>query len=174
MSSNQNDNKIRRKQIELSLELGSDLLGSTSYGTLNISNISNTDEVEQAFDKVVLSIDDEFINRTYPTSLDKNIIALTTTASGDLACTQSISYTPVGGTFVEVSVNGIQVSVENTGLTISNITKSCFFANPSTPTISKLILNIQAGDSLYWMGANAGYELDSFDKIDLNYVRNIV
>lgn len=174
MASNANNNKIRRKQIELNLELGSDLLGSTAYGTLNTPNILNTDEIEQAFNKVVTTIDDLYLNRTYPTKLDKNIPALITTSDGDLACTQSISFAPTGGSFIEVSINGVQVSLENTGLTIFNVTSACYFANPLFPTTSKLISNIQLGDNLYWMGSNAGYQLDIGDRIDFNYVSYLI
>ena len=35
--------------------------------------------------------------------------------------------------------------------------------------VGKLIKNIEAGDILYWNGANAGYELDPLDDIDFEY-----
>ena len=36
-------------------------------------------------------------------------------------------------------------------------------------TTAKTVANIAAGDTLYWMGSIAGYELETDDDIDIDY-----
>ena len=75
----------------------------------------------------------------------------------------TIEYTPFADSNVEVKINGIGVNLGN-----GVLTKDCYFSNDGGIT-PKLIKNIEAGDILYWNGANAGYELDPLDDIDFEY-----
>jgi len=96
---------------------------------------------------------------------DKGITANATTSDEDAAMAGGISITPVANGMVLVFVNGLGVEVGD-GVK----TKECYFADPATPSVPRAIANIQAGDSLRWMGSVATYELAPTDKIDLVYV----
>jgi len=62
------------------------------------------------------------------------------------------------------------IVIDGTGVNLGNgvLTKDCYFSNDGGIT-PKLIKDIEAGDILYWNGANAGYELDPLDDIDFEY-----
>lgn len=112
---------------------------------------------------------------TYPTRANKNMSANVTSSDGDLATNTPITFTPTGGSFVEVNINGVQVSLEDSATQGSAVSAACYFsdnggASHSVRTVRR-IDEIQTGDLLYWVGSNAGYELDIDDSISLNYVQ---
>lgn len=94
---------------------------------------------------------------------DKDLAAKVTAADGDKATDAVISNTPVDHGYVMVSVNGLEVVVGD-GVK----TKDCYFSNDDGAT-ARAIENIQAGDTLHWVGSVAKYQLDTVDRIDLNY-----
>lgn len=112
---------------------------------------------------------------TYPTRANKNMSANSTSSDGDLATNTPITFTPTGGSFVEVNINGVQVSLEDSATQGSLVSAACYFSNNGTASHSirvvRRIDEIQTGDSLYWVGSNAQYELDAQDIISLNYVQ---
>jgi len=62
-----------------------------------------------------------------------------------------------------VSVNGVIVDV---GDGAKN--QDCYFSGDGGAT-ARAIENIAAGDTIHWMGSIAGYQLDTTDRISLNY-----
>lgn len=75
-----------------------------------------------------------------------------------------ISTTPVDDGYVEVKVNGVAYTLGD-GVK----TKDCYFSDDAGST-AKAISGIAAGDSLYWNGVIAGFNLSASDRIDLVYV----
>ena len=102
---------------------------------------------------------------------DKFLVSETTTIDGDIATLSTLSETPVNGCYIEVKINGVEYEV---GDGVS--TKSCYFADPATPTLARGFIStdpngqVQAGDSLYWNGSVAGFELVSGQRVSLNYI----
>jgi len=102
---------------------------------------------------------------------DKGWVALSTSADGDPSSLNTLTNTPVDVSYVEVKVNGVEYEVGD-GVN----TKSCFFADPATPTLprgfSSAHVNgqVQSGDKLYWNGTAAGFELIAGWRISLNYM----
>lgn len=102
---------------------------------------------------------------------DKFLTSETTVVDGDIATLSTISETPVNGCYVEVKINGVEYEV---GDGVS--TKACYFADPLTPTIPRGFLStnpngqVQVGDSLYWNGSVAGFELIAGQRVSLNYI----
>ena len=47
-------------------------------------------------------------------------------------------------------------------------TFDCYFSNDGGTT-ARLVVDIEAGDILYWNGSIAGYQLDATDDIDISY-----
>ena len=93
---------------------------------------------------------------------DTNQSPLTTSADGDsTGCT--ITYTPFSDSAVSVEVNGIEANVGDGAKD-----EACYFSADGGTT-AKAIADIAAGDTLYWMGSIAGFELDPTDDIDINY-----
>jgi len=74
-----------------------------------------------------------------------------------------ISVTPDGGR-VSVFVNGVQYMV-GSGVK----TEDCYFSNDAGST-ARTFANIVATDSLYWNGVVAGFDLETTDILDMNYV----
>lgn len=111
---------------------------------------------------------------TYPTIANKNMPCNITTVDGDEAISFPITYTPSEGSYVEILLNGVQVKIENSATIGSAVTSPCYFSNDGGTTHSlrtvRNIKDIKAGDKLYWMKSNAGYDLDSSDRMDWNYV----
>jgi hypothetical protein len=102
---------------------------------------------------------------------DKGWVGLLTVSDGDPASASTITNTPGDGSYVEAKINGVEYEVGD-----GVITKSCFFADPATPTVprgfSTAHLNgqIQAGDKLYWNGSIAGVEILAGWRVSLNYL----
>lgn len=99
----------------------------------------------------------------YETTDNKNMTASVTTADNQSACATAIFSTPAGDGYVQVMVNGIQ-QVLGDGIK----TRDCYFSSDGGTT-ARTIANITAGDTLYWNGSVAGYQLATTDFIDFNY-----
>ena len=99
----------------------------------------------------------------YPTSSNKWMTASVTSADFQVACATTIAATPTGHGYVDVSVNGVGVNLGD-GVR----TRDCYFSADSGTT-AKTIATIASGDTLYWVGSVAGYQLAATDKIDFDY-----
>lgn len=112
--------------------------------------------------------------QTYPTVDDKNMPCSVTVLDGDEAISTPISHTPSEGSYVEFLLNGLQIKIEDSATVGSSVTSPCYFSNDGGVTHSlrvvKRIKDIKMGDKMYWVGSNAGYELDGLDRGDWNYV----
>lgn len=87
---------------------------------------------------------------------------LTTSADGDSTGIQ-ITYSPFSDGAVAITVNGL-------GANIGDGAKDepCYFSSDDGVT-AKEIANISAGDTIYWNGSIAEFELDPTDEIDIIY-----
>jgi phage-related tail fiber protein len=101
--------------------------------------------------------------QAYPTASNKNMTASVTSADFQAACATTIVGTPAGDAWVGVYVNGC-LQVLGDGVK----TRDCYFSADSGAT-AKSIANITAGDTLYWVGSVAGFQLAATDIIDLTY-----
>jgi hypothetical protein len=86
--------------------------------------------------------------------------ASATSSDGDTSGV-TIAATPEG--MVQIFVNGLQ---QELGQGVK--TKDCYFSVDSGTT-AKAITAIASGDTLYWNGSIAGYQLDTNDKISMVY-----
>jgi hypothetical protein len=104
---------------------------------------------------------------TTPAAFDvksnKQMTASLTTTDFQVACATTIVSTPLQDAYVRVLVNGIGVTVGD-GVK----TKDCYFSADGGTT-AKSIANIAAGDTLYWVGSVALYQLATTDTIDFDY-----
>lgn len=98
-----------------------------------------------------------------------NMSGLVTVNDGDLACNTYILDKPVSASHVKVFINGVEVSVGG------NIYPfDCYFSQDDGLTV-KILGDEKQGDKLYWNGSIAGYQLDTIDLIDFNYlISNII
>lgn len=87
------------------------------------------------------------------------------TTNGDNQTTGlTITYTPAGDGMVNIFVNGIKYELGD-GVK----TKDCYFSNDNGAT-ARAIGAITAGDTLYWNGNIAGFNLENgVDKVDMDY-----
>jgi hypothetical protein len=94
--------------------------------------------------------------------VDLDKVPSNTSADGDTTGIQ-ITYSPFSDGAVSITVNGL-------GANIGDGTKAeaCYFSNDGGAS-AKSIANISAGDTLYWNGSIAEFELDSTDEIDIVY-----
>ena len=93
---------------------------------------------------------------------DYNQTASVTSNDGDTTGA-TITYTPFSDSAVIVKINGLQ-----TNLGDGAKDQACYFSADGGVT-AKSSIDIAAGDTLYWMGSLAGYQLDATDEIDLVY-----
>jgi collagen triple helix repeat protein len=96
-----------------------------------------------------------------PTFANKDMAASATAADFALACATVITFTPKG--YVQVFINGARQSLGD-GVR----TKSCYFSSDGGAT-AKAYSAISAGDSLYWVGTVALFELATTDRVDFDY-----
>lgn len=87
---------------------------------------------------------------------------LTTSADGDSTGIQ-ITYSPFSDGSVAITVNGLGANIGNGAKD-----EACYFSSDDGTT-AKAIANISAGDTLYWNGSIAEFELDPTDEIDIVY-----
>lgn len=100
------------------------------------------------------------------TNVDMDANTTTLGGNGELACDTTLNTAPLIGSHISVYVNGVQVSVGN-GVKTNN----CYFSSNGGIS-AKYWVNIQIGDSLYWNGEIAGYNLNSLtDKISFIYLK---
>lgn len=96
------------------------------------------------------------------TRLDKELTPNATSGDGeDTGIT--ISRTPAGDSYVKVEVNGFAYTVGD-GVK----TKECYFSRDGGTTALG-IADVQVGDTLYWNGVVAGFDLLGADQVDLYY-----
>lgn len=90
-----------------------------------------------------------------------NMTANSTTADGQLATAVTVADEPIPGSAVLVRVNGVGVDVGSG--------QACYFSPDNV--IIRSLTDVQQGDSLYWNGSVAGYELNATDySIDFVYL----
>ena len=99
-----------------------------------------------------------------PTTGNKSMTASNTAADFDLATPTNIAATPALGSYVGATVNGIEVEIGD-GVK----TKDAYFSVDGGTT-ARAFGAIVAGDSLFWVGSVAGFQLESSDRISLNYL----
>lgn len=116
----------------------------------------------------LLLIEDEVGSATVgaETSDDLNQTPNATTADGDDTGVV-ITYTPFSDSNVQILVNGLNV---NLGDGVK--TQPCYFSVDGGTT-ARAIADVEGGDSLYWNGSIAGYELDGTDEIDVIYDKTV-
>lgn len=78
----------------------------------------------------------------------------------------TIDYTPFSDSAVDILVNGLGLSEADGDRDAAPV----YFSNDGGLT-AKTIANIEAGDTLYWNGDIAGFELSTDDLIDIIYER---
>jgi hypothetical protein len=95
------------------------------------------------------------------TPFNKGMSAITTGADNSLACSTAIFATPPANAWIQVYVNGISYKVGNG----TKASVPCYFSGDGGIT-ARATGAIVTGDSLYWNGSIAGFQLDSSDRID--------
>ena len=99
-----------------------------------------------------------------PATGNKSMTASNTAADFDLATPTNIAATPALGSYVGATVNGIEVEIGD-GVK----TKDAYFSG-NGGTTARAFGAIVVGDSLFWVGSVAGFQLESSDRISLNYL----
>lgn len=94
--------------------------------------------------------------------VDLDKVPSNTSADGDTTGIQ-ITYSPFSDGAVSITVNGLGANIGN-GVKV----EACYFSNDGGAS-AKSIANISAGDTLYWNGSIAEFELDSTDELDIIY-----
>jgi hypothetical protein len=143
------------------IELGASEVGSTfkgaKYTTDNSSEWGTINNTNLFIPHVGWIVD--YVKT--PSFSDKEITATATSSDGDTSGA-SLSATPTG--YVQVMVNGVQVV---TGDAVK--TKTCYWSRDSGTTA--LALNaLASGDTLYWNGSIAGFQLTTSHIITFNYM----
>lgn len=87
---------------------------------------------------------------------NKRMPAMTTSADGQLACGIAILNTPIGG-YIGVRINGLDVPDVGDG---TKLGVSCYFSGDGGAS-ARAWEDITLGDTLWWNGSVAGYELSS-------------
>ena len=100
------------------------------------------------------------------TSDDLNQTPNVTTADGDDSGVV-ITHTPFSDSNVQILVNGVNVNLGDGAKD-----QACYFSVDGGTT-ARAITDIEGGDSLYWNGSIAGYELDGTDEIDVIYDKTV-
>jgi len=105
------------------------------------------------------------VKAAVPTTANKIVAGVVTTADGDPATAggDALAFTPGGDGYVEVTINGVGVTVGD-----GVMTAACYFSDDGGVT-AKAFGDLAAGDLLYWVGSVAGYELDTSDTIEFFY-----
>ena len=102
---------------------------------------------------------------------DKQLIPASTGTGNFKYTGLMIGQTPVGGGYVGMSVNGLEVFLANGG--DGRDTSDCYFSGDNGLT-ARAMAAIVAGDRLYWNNVNAGYPLDTGDLVDFYYMYSTV
>lgn len=88
---------------------------------------------------------------------NKRMPARDTTADQQLACGIAVLNTPIAGSYVGVRLNGVDVVDVGDG---SKVGVSCYFSGDGGAT-PRAWADITLGDTLWWNGSVAGYELSA-------------
>lgn len=78
----------------------------------------------------------------------------------------TITYTPFNDSEVKITVNGLACDLGN------GAKNEAAYFSADGGTTARAIADITAGDTLYWMGSVAGFELETDDEIDLRYEKS--
>jgi phage-related tail fiber protein len=100
----------------------------------------------------------------YPTTSNKNMTASVTTSDGNAATATTLVSTPASHSWVALFVNGVEEPIGD-----GDKTHSAYFSADGGTT-ARAYSAITAGDTLYWVGSVAGYQLAATDKLDLDYL----
>lgn len=111
-----------------------------------------------------VSVSGSGVQAAVPVGSNKEMTASVTASDGDQATATTLVAAPAAGSYIEVSVNGVQYTLGD-----GVLTKECYFSNDGGTT-ARTLANISATDTLHWNGTVAGFELAATDQIDLNYV----
>ena len=99
------------------------------------------------------------------TTSDLNQASLVTSAESKTTGV-TITYAPYSDSAVTIKVNGIAVNLGD-----GTLSEDCYFSSDGGTT-PRSIADISAGDTLYWDGSIAGYELEATDDIDISYEKS--
>ena len=139
-------------------------LGASLVG-YEANNYSGTD-VQMVLDEIY-----GYLNTPY--TGNKEMVANVTTADFQAATATTLAVDPANlvslaasGSYIQVFVNGIKVTL-GSGVK----TKDCYFSGDGGTT-AKTYATMAGGDTLYWVGSVAGYQLDATDRIDFDYCFN--
>ena len=91
--------------------------------------------------------------------------ASVTTADEDTTG-MSITYTPFGDGAITATINGFQAAIGD------GAKDQEFFFSADGGTTARAIADVAAGDTLYFMGSIAGYELEADDELTLSYQKS--
>lgn len=156
---------VRRDDADNSAKVTSGLMVYVEEGTANGTyyyKLTTPNPIALGTTGLTFSVSGSSYYAT-PTKSNKNMPASLTSTDFSLACATSIAATPAQGSYVKVSVNGVPITLGD-GVK----TSECYFSVDGGTT-ARTILSIQAGDSLYWVGSVAGYQLATTDRVDFDY-----
>ena len=128
---------------------------------------SSIDSLESQLSSQLLAIFTSIGNLasiSHPVSFtERNRIPIAT--SGNLSSTGvTLSRQPTAKTFIEINVNGSIIDVKDG----TGTNQTCYFSSDGGLT-AKTYTQLSTGDTLYWNGILAGYDLDGDDRIDMTY-----
>ena len=135
---------------------GAGLTGGGTSGAVTL-------DVVAANTSVVVNTDS--IQAAVPVASNKEMAASLTTADFQIATATTLVDAPAAGSYIQILINGLSHTLGN-----AVKTKDCYFSADSGTT-ARAFSAITTGDSLYWVGSVAGYQLATTDKIDFNYVK---
>ena len=113
-------------------------------------------------DGTSVSVGASGVKAAVPTTGDKEQQSAATSGDGQTTAI-TIAATPAGDGYVQVLLNGIQVTLGD-GVK----TKDCYFSADAGST-ARAITAITAADVLYWNGVVVGFDLETTDYLDFNY-----
>lgn len=115
---------------------------------------------------LVMIEDEEGSGGVAETGIDvKEVISCNNTTTDGDAVGGSIAYTPFSDGMVIIKVNGLATA-------LSNDKSGAVYFSADGGTTAKTIANVVTGDSLYWNGSVAGYELETSDDLDITYQKS--
>ena len=128
---------------------------------------SSIDSLESQLSSQLLSIFTRIGNLaaiSHPISFTERNRIPDTTSGNNSSTGITLSRQPTSATFIEINVNGSIIDVKDGAGT----NQVCYFSVDGGAT-PKNYSQLSIGDTLYWNGNLAGYNLDSDDRIDMTY-----
>jgi phage-related tail fiber protein len=156
---------VRRDDADTSAKVTSGMMVYVEEGTANgtqFYKLTTPNPIVLSTTALTFSVSGSTYYAT-PTKANKSMVATATSSDFSLACATTIAATPAQGSYVRILINGVPVSVGD-GLKTSDA-----YFSADGGTTARTIISIQAGDSIYWVGSVAGYQLSTSDRIDLDY-----